>query len=145
MRLTVLKIGRISYPEIRALAAMYEERLGPFAKVDAIEVKDEAAALKLLKRPLAEHPLIALDERGKVFSSPELAETLRRMTDDPAVKSVTFLIGGPMGLSEGLRRDARITWSLSKATFTSDMAWLLVWEQIYRAYNILKGTGYHHE
>lgn len=145
MRLTVLKIGRVSYPEIRTLAAMYEERLGPFVKVESVEVKDEAAAIKLLKRPASEHPVIALDERGKVFSSPELAENIRRLTDDPGVKSVTFLIGGPMGLSEGLRRDARITWSLSKATFTSDMAWLFVWEQIYRAYNILKGTGYHHE
>ena len=145
MRVIVLKIGRVAYPEIRTLAAMYQERLGPFAKVEGHEVKDEAQALKLLRRPAAEHPVIALDERGRPLSSPELAEHLRRLTDDPGVKSVTFLVGGPMGLPDAIRKEARLLLSLSKATLTSDLAWLVLWEQLYRSYNILKGTSYHHD
>lgn len=145
MRVTVLKIGRVAYPEIRELAAMYEERLAPFAKVENVEAKDEAAALKLIKRPTSEHALIALDERGRELTSVEFAASLRKFTDDPGIKSVTFLVGGPMGLPTEIKKEARLLLSLSKATFTSDLAWLFLWEQIYRGYNILKGTGYHHD
>lgn len=145
MRLQVVKIGRVAYPELKALAAMYQERLGPFAKVDGVEAKDEAQALKLFKRPASEHPVIMLDEKGKEWSSPELAQKLQKWTDDPGVKTLTLVVGGPLGLSDALKKEAQGFWSLSRATLTSDMAWLLVWEQLYRAYNIIKGTGYHHE
>lgn len=145
MRVTVVKIGRVAYPEIKALAAMYEQRLVPFAKVEGVEAKDLAQATKLLRRPFSEHPVIALDERGKELTSVAFAETLRRLSDDPGIKSVSFLVGGPMGLPAEIKREARLVLSLAKGTTTSDLAWLLLWEQLYRAYNILKGTDYHHE
>ncbi len=145
MKIQLLKIGRIAYPEIKQLVAMYAERLVPFARVDLVEAKDDSAAIKLLRRSTSDHAVINLDERGLRWTSPELAARIQTWTDDPAVKSLTFVIGGPMGLSPELRALATVTWSLSPATLTSDMAWLLVWEQIYRAFNILKGTAYHHD
>lgn len=141
----ILKIGRIAYPEIRSLAQIYEERLTAFGKVQNLEVKDDAAAWKQLKGQSSDHRTILLDERGSHWTSPELAHQVRSMSDDPAIKSLTFLIAGPMGPSPEIRSLFRHTWSLSKATLTSDMAWLLVWEQLYRAFSILKGTGYHHD
>lgn len=145
MRLRIVKIGRVAYPELRTLARMYEERLAPFCKIEGLELKDESGLERLLQKPASEHPLVLLDERGREWRSKELAAELQRRIDDPGIKSLTFVIGGPLGLSAALRREAQVTWSLSKATLTSDMAWLLVWEQVYRGFNILKGTGYHHE
>ena len=148
MKVRVIKIGRIAYPEIRTLAAVYQERLPPLANlanVDSIEAKDETGLARYLLKPASEHPLVVLDERGQELSSRELASKIQGWTDNPAVKSLTFLIGGPMGLSEELRHSAAFKLSLSRATFTSDLAWLLLWEQLYRAYNITRGTNYHHD
>lgn len=145
LRLRVIKIGKVAYDEIRDLAAMYEERLSPFAKVENVELKDEAQLDRLLLLPKSDHPVVLMDERGKVRTSVEFAQQIQRWTDDPQVKTLTFVIAGPMGPSPELRARASATFSLSPATFTSDLAWLLLWEQIYRGYNILRGTGYHHD
>jgi 23S rRNA (pseudouridine1915-N3)-methyltransferase len=145
LRLRVIKIGKVAYDEIRSLASMYEERMAPFARIESIEIKDEDQLTRLLLAPASDHPLILLDERGKVRTSREFAQSLQKWTDDPQVKTLTFVIGGPMGASPELKARAAQTFSLSPATFTSDLAWLLLWEQIYRGYNILRGTGYHHD
>lgn len=145
MRLRVIKIGKIAYDEIRTLAAMYEQRLAPFAKVENVEIKEEEQLSRLLLAPRSDHPVVLMDERGKARSSQEFAQSLQKWTDDPQVKSLTFVVGGPLGASPELRAKASATFSLSPATFTSDLAWLLLWEQIYRGYNILRGTGYHHD
>lgn len=145
MKISVLKIGRIAYQEIRNLAEIYRERLAPFIKVQHLEGKDDASAAKYLKSLSSGHRAILLDERGPLWTSVEFAERIRHLSDDPSVKSLTFVIAGPMGPSGEIRKICLDTWSLSKATLTSDMAWLLVWEQMYRAYSILRGTGYHHD
>ncbi len=145
MKISILKVGRIAYPEIRILAGIYEERLKPFSKLQGIDVKDDAAAIKFLRALSPGHRILLLDERGPLWTSPQLAQNIRSLSDDPSVKSLTFVIAGPMGPTPELRSMFHETWSLSKATLTSDMAWLLVWEQIYRAFSILKGTGYHHD
>lgn len=138
----MIKIGRIAYPELRELAKVYLERLKSFVKIECEEIKDPAS-FSAAKKPGT--VLVALDERGKQWRSKEFASQLLRWQDDPAVKEVQFLIGDPMGHSESVRAQANATWSLSKATFTSDLSWLLCLEQLYRGYSILKNTGYHHE
>lgn len=145
MKLTVIKIGRVAYGEYRTLVDVYAKRLKTFAPIEGKELKTEAELIRLLKEPASEHPLILLDETGVLLTSPGLADKLRKYTDDPGVKSLTFVIGDPMGHSAELKKRAQLTWSMSPAVLTSDMAWLFCWEQIYRAYNIIKGTGYHHE
>lgn len=146
MKIEIVKIGRVAYPEIRSLVEVYKDRLAPFAKVEDVEFKDEASFQKsAFKKSDPGRLLVALDERGQEWTSRQLSEQLRRWTDDPQVKTLTFFIGGPMGLDPALKKEARCNWALSKATFTSDMAWLLCWEQLYRAHTILKGTGYHHD
>ena len=147
MKVRVIKLGRIAYPEIRQLGEMFIKRSAPLARpvqIESLELKEDASIEAVLEKPANNHPLIALDEGGREWSSVGLATHLRQMFDDPAIKSITFLVGAPHGLTEDQRLRAKAIWSLSKVTMTSDMAWLLLWEQIYRSLNIQKGTGYHH-
>ena len=147
MKLRVIKMGRIAYPEIRQMGEMFIKRSGPLARpiqIEQVELKEDANLELHLEKPSSDHPVIALDEGGQQWTSVEFADKLRRQIDDPGVKSLTFLIGAPFGLTAEQRKLARQCWSLSKVTMTSDMAWLLLWEQIYRSLNIHKGTGYHH-
>lgn len=144
MRIAIAKIGRVAYPEITGLAGVYLERLGGFLKVESVELKDTAALLRRFP-PSADHPWVLLDERGKEWTSKELAAQLKGWSDDPAVKSLTFVIGGPMGVDAETKRSAKTAWALSRGTLTSDLSWLICLEQLYRAYSILKNTGYHHE
>lgn len=142
MRIRITKLGRVAYPELRELARVYLDRLRSVVKIECEEIKDPAS-ISAARKPGT--LLIVLDERGKEWSSKELAAQLQKWQDDPGVKEVHFLIGDPMGLPPAIRDEARGAWSLSKATFTSDMSWLLCLEQLYRGYSILKNTGYHHE
>jgi 23S rRNA (pseudouridine1915-N3)-methyltransferase len=147
LKVRVLKLGRIAHPEIKQLGEMFIKRTIPLARpvqVENVELKEDAAIDAFLAKPAGEHPLIALDEAGQEWTSVEFAGRLRNYFDDPGIKSLSFLIGAPHGLSQAQRLQAKAIWSLSKVTMTSDMAWLLLWEQIYRAINIHKGTGYHH-
>ncbi len=124
---------------------MYQSRLKAFGKFEKLELKDDADLSKYLLSPKSEHPIIALDERGQEWSSMQFSQVIVKLRDDPGIKSLTFVIGGPHGLTDEFRKDAKEVWRFSKLTFTSDLAWLLLWEQMYRAQNIIAGTGYHHE
>ena len=120
---------------------MYRQRLAPMVKVEDIVLKDE----KDLPAMSGTDILVLLDETGNNWSSKDLAGKIATWQQRGTIKSVAFLIGGPYGVSQEVKHAATETWSLSRATFQGDIAWALVWEQIYRAYSIIKGTGYHHE
>jgi 23S rRNA (pseudouridine1915-N3)-methyltransferase len=86
--------------------------------------------------------VVALAPAGQQLSSEELADLLCRW-EDQGVREVAFLIGGPTGLAPELIHKADYVLSLSRMTFTHEMARLLVLEQLYRAFSIKAGTGYH--
>ncbi|MFZ5774591.1 MAG: 23S rRNA (pseudouridine(1915)-N(3))-methyltransferase RlmH, partial [Thermodesulfobacteriota bacterium] len=85
---------------------------------------------------------VALAPDGRQFASEELAALLGRWGDQ-GVREVAFLIGGPCGLPARLVREADLALSLSRMTFTHEMARLLLLEQLYRAFSIRAGSGYH--
>lgn len=85
---------------------------------------------------------VAMDERGELLSSGELAGRLRRW-EDAAVPHVVFVVGGDRGLDRNLVEAADETLSLSPLTFPHQLARLIVWEQLYRAVDILSGGRYH--
>ncbi|RMD87479.1 MAG: 23S rRNA (pseudouridine(1915)-N(3))-methyltransferase RlmH, partial [Calditrichaeota bacterium] len=86
--------------------------------------------------------LIILDKRGKQISSEALAQFLqKKMTQ--GVRSLTFVIGGSLGFSEDFLKNAHLVLSLSKMTFPHEMAKVILLEQLYRAFSILKGEKYH--
>ena len=101
-----------------------------------------------IKRLIKEHypsaDVILLDERGKQYSSMELAKVLQDKISYIG-KDITFVIGGAYGFSQAVydRADSKI--SLSKMTFSHQMVRAIFVEQIYRAFTIMRGEPYHHE
>ncbi len=158
MKIQVLKIGRPAHQAYADLVDVYIKRLKPVWKVEDITLKAQAHQERSGKEIYARlgwsalgtktdpgQTVVVLDERGQGLSSPELAQFMQKQMNQGICKTLSFVIGGPFGLSEDLRKSADVVWSLSPAVFPSDLAWLAVWEQLYRASSIIKGTGYHHE
>ncbi len=137
VKIRILKVGRPKTQEARSLAEEYQKRLRPFVSIECLELKP--------KQVLPEGHLIVLDERGKEWTSHELSTQVRKWMDNPQIKILNFLIGGPYGIDETTRDDAFAIWSLAKGTLPSDLAWIVASEQLYRAFTILKGMPYHHE
>ena len=84
------------------------------------------------------------DERGTSYSSPEFAGFIGKKMM-AGLKELVFVVGGPYGFSENVYEKAESKISLSKMTFSHQLARLLCVEQIYRAFTIIKGEPYHHE
>jgi len=89
------------------------------------------------------HRVVALDERGRQWSTPELAERLETWMREE--HGVCFLVGGPDGLDEACRQAARDTWSLSRLTLPHPLVRALLAEQLYRAWTITQNHPYHRE
>jgi 23S rRNA (pseudouridine1915-N3)-methyltransferase len=87
--------------------------------------------------------LVALDERGKSFSSVQLSEFLQSRANE-STKQVIFLIGGAYGLDPSVLQRANLKWSLSSLTFPHQLVRLILAEQVYRACSILRNEKYHH-
>lgn len=103
--------------------------------------KQEAkAVMQLLEK---DDVLILLDERGKQYSSPEVAQLLQQQANESA-KRLVFLIGGAFGVDEEVKKRANITWGLSKLVFPHMLVRLILTEQVYRACTILRNEKYHH-
>lgn len=85
--------------------------------------------------------MVVLDEKGKSFSSQLLAEKLNHWQQD--AKKLVFVIGGPTGLSDAVKKQAQLKWSLSDLTFPHKLVLILLIEQLYRAYSIQHNHPYH--
>ena len=132
----------------------YVSRLRRYTEVNIVLVKekrrpnqDETALVAWQGEQLlfAVRPgclLVALDSGGEALSSPELASLISRW-EERGVKSVQYLLGGPLGLAAAVLTRADFCLSLSKMTFTHDMARLILLEQLYRAHTIKAGEKYH--
>lgn len=90
--------------------------------------------------PPGAHP-VALDLAGKSWSTPELAQNLRRWQENG--KPVALLVGGPEGLAEAVKVQAKESWSLSALTFPHPLVRVMVAEQLYRAWSLLHNHPYH--
>jgi 23S rRNA (pseudouridine1915-N3)-methyltransferase len=144
VKLTIAWIGKTKNPAIQSLTNEYLKRLLQYAETEGITLKDEAALLKLCGRNGhgTRRRLVILDSRGKQLSSEELAEFIRAHQDrNPA--PLVFAIGSADGFSEDLRRQADFTLSLGKMTLAHELARIVLLEQTYRAFTILKGHPYH--
>ncbi len=111
------------------------------AKEDTARQQNEEGQILLGSVPQSAK-VVALAPLGRQLSSEELADLLCRW-EDQGVREIAFVIGGPTGLAPELVQKADYVLSLSRMTFTHEMARLLVLEQLYRAFSIKAGTGYH--
>ncbi len=103
----------------------------------------KAEAVTILQQLQKDDHLILLDERGKQFSSPELAQWLQQRANE-STKRIVFLIGGAYGVDGTVMKRADHTWSLSKLVFPHMLVRLILAEQVYRACTILRNEKYHH-
>ena len=105
------------------------------------EVLQAKEAELLLSAIRPQESIIALDECGDTFTTASLAEQLKKLCDHG--KSISFLIGGPDGLSPSIKEKAAYTWSLSKLTLPHPLVRVVLIEQLYRAYSLLNKHPYH--
>ena len=153
MKLRLIWVGKSQESWVRAGIDEYAARVRRYAPFEIVEVKEEKGATPELQR-LREGEriekllpkngrLILLDETGEQFTSPAFAELLGRYRDN-STPELLFAVGGAYGFSGELRKRADRTISLSKMTFTHQMIRPFFIEQLYRAFTILNGEGYHH-
>jgi 23S rRNA (pseudouridine1915-N3)-methyltransferase len=144
MKIKVAWIGKTKEPAIQALTEEYLKRISRYADVAGVALKDEAAIFSLAageKQQKDRHTLVILDSRGKQFSSEELAAFLER--EQVNATPLLFAIGGSDGFSEEARRQARFALSLGRMTLPHELARVVLLEQLYRAFTILKHHPYH--
>jgi len=137
-KIKVITIGKIKEKYLIEGINEFKKRLQRFCNIEIIELKDlglEKEAEKIL--PYIKSKTFVLDAKGKSFSSEEFAELLKKEE-----RELTFVIGGPEGISEKIKRNANLI-SLSKMTFLHEMTRLILLEQIYRAYTIIHRMPYH--
>jgi len=144
--LTSIAVGRIKSKPLASLCADFAERLSRQGKFEAIELKDntvesegERILQALSKRKGAR--VYALAEEGSCYTSTEFAKELEQLQGRPAI----FVVGSAYGLSESVKTRADRLLSLSRFTFTHEIARMLLYEQLYRAVSINAGSNYHHE
>ena len=155
-RISVLCPGSPDRGPVEELVDTYKLRLKPYAKLEEIWVKEtpfrkpeDAARVREAEKEafLARIPkgafVVALTEEGKTFDSPTFAKTLDRFAEGGA-RPIAFLVGGPLGLSRELIKEADASLSLSPLTFPHNIARALLLEQLYRAGTILAGKTYHY-
>lgn len=156
MKLTVVCMGKTRERFIQAGIAKYLGFLKHYAEGEVRELKEEKIhdlkdapriRKKEAERIFAAIPaaalLVALDERGQEFTSHEFAAFLNKSLESGA-KDIVFVIGGAMGLDESVTDRAHKTMAMSRWTLTHEMARLVLLEQLYRAFTIIKGKTYHY-
>jgi 23S rRNA (pseudouridine1915-N3)-methyltransferase len=118
----------------------------PLAKRSRNAVTDKLRAAEgraLLAAVPAEYRVVALDERGRQWSTAELAGQLENWMRDE--RGVSFLVGGPDGLAEECRERAQDVWALGRLTLPHPMVRAILAEQLYRAWTITQNHPYHRE
>ena len=147
MKINLVTIGKLKEKFLVEGVEEYLRRIKNFAKVDVREISECRTVDEEGKKLLAQVPrdsfLIVLDVAGVELTSEQLAEKISALTLR-GVSDITFLIGGAFGLSDEVRQAANFRLSLSKMTFTHQMARLIIVEQIYRAFKINRGEPYHY-
>jgi 23S rRNA (pseudouridine1915-N3)-methyltransferase len=143
MKVTVAAVGRLKEPYLVAAEDEYRKRLRPYCTLAVHEARDEAALLAAL--PAGAH-LYAFDERGELLTSAGFAETvLGHEQQHGGGASVVFAIGGPDGHGDALRGRARRLIAFGRLTVAHRLVRILVLEQLYRGFKILRGEPYHRE
>ena len=143
MLLKLVFVGKLKDRAMQARCDEFAKWLSPYAKLEIVELPDSNVAkegqaiLKALEKE-RNSAVVVLSEEGREFTSAQFAEKLGSFD-----RKAVFVIGGPYGLAPEVKAQAELLWSLSKLTFTHELARLLLMEQLFRATNILHGGSYH--
>ncbi len=135
------KPGKDKSSAIAALTADYLKRLARYIPVETSELPSEASLFKSIEKGTRPF-LILLDSRGKLMSSEELAQLIDSH-QTRGTQQLLFAVGGADGFSAEARKAASFQLSLGKMTLPHELARVILLEQLYRAFTILKGHPYH--
>ena len=154
MRIHLVFVGRTAFPDIESAIDRYVKRLGHYCRVEIHYIKGEKICAgvgdqlvrdreseRILKLTGRDAHLVICDQSGLELDSVGLSKLLERLILS-AVSDIWMIVGGPVGVSGKLLENAREVLSLSKMTFPHDLARLMLVEQLYRAFTILKGEPY---
>ena len=140
MKLRVAWIGKTKERAIQSLTLDYLKRLSRYTPTESVELASEAALEKQLDRP--GQMFVALDGAGKQMSSEDLAQLLADH-QNRGTQSLLFAIGPADGWSEQILKRASVKLSLGRMTLPHELARVVLLEQLYRGFTILKGHPYH--
>jgi len=152
VKIKIAWIGRTKEPAIQSLTDEYLKRISRYAQVEGLLLRDEEALLQMCGRATPAKPgktinagkstLVLMDSRGKQYSSEEFARFLGEYQDRNPLPLV-FAVGPADGFSETAIGAAQHTISLGPMTLAHELARVVLLEQVYRAFTILKGHPYH--
>ena len=158
MNISIISVGKLKEKYLKSGIEEYTKRLGSYTKINEIEVADEKAPeqlsdadMEIVKKKEAERILakiapdayvIALAIDGKMKTSEQLAKDIESLMTYGRSK-IVFVIGGSLGLHDEVLKRADEKLSFSKMTFPHQLMKLILVEQVYRAFRIMKGETYH--
>jgi len=145
LKLKIAWIGKTKEAAIAALTEEYLKRISRYVPVQGVTVRDQTDLLGKFgpgAKGAGKSTLVLMDSRGKEFTSEQFAKFLGDYQDRNPVPLV-FAVGGADGFSEATRSSAQHVISMGKITLAHELARLVVLEQVYRAFTILKGHPYH--
>jgi len=150
VKIKIAWIGKTREPAMQTLSDEYLRRIARYVPVEGVALRDEPALLHLCardgkakgKQSFSKSTLIVLDPQGKQFLSEEFARFLGDYQDRNSLPLI-LAVGPADGFSEEVQKAAQLKVSLGKMTLAHELARVVLLEQIYRAFTILKGHPYH--
>jgi 23S rRNA (pseudouridine1915-N3)-methyltransferase len=151
VKIKIAWVGKTKEPAIQALTDEYLTRIARYVPVEGLALRDEAALLEMCGRAgrgkagkpaSGKSTLVLMDSRGKQLSSEEFAHFLREYQERNPLP-VIFAVGTADGFSDTARAAAQHIISLGRITLAHELARVVLLEQVYRAFTILKGHPYH--
>jgi 23S rRNA (pseudouridine1915-N3)-methyltransferase len=142
VKLKIVWIGKTKSAAIQALTAEYLQRLSHYGDIEGSELASEEALLKLVGSSKATPTLVLLDQRGRQLTSEELAEMLEAH-QVRGTQSLIFAVGPADGFTQPARHAANLVLSLGAMTLAHELARVVLLEQLYRGFTIIKGQPYH--
>ena len=156
MKLSILAVGTRMPGWVEEGFAEYQKRMPREARIELTEIKPEkrdggktaeqvmaAEAMRIIAALPKGCLRVALDERGKSFTSLQLAERLKEWL--ASGRDVALIVGGADGLAPEIKQDCDLLWSLSTLTLPHPLVRIVLAEQLYRAMSILQNHPYHRE
>ncbi|MBU5294433.1 23S rRNA (pseudouridine(1915)-N(3))-methyltransferase RlmH [Anaerosalibacter bizertensis] len=158
MNIIIIGVGKIKEKFMQEGIKEYSKRLSRYCKLKILEVADESTpenlsekGIEIIKEKEGKRILskisnnsyiISLDIKGKNFSSEEFSKKIEDIALG-GTNDITFIIGGSLGLSEEILNKSNLKLSFSKMTFPHQLMRMILLEQIYRGFRIMKGEPYH--
>ncbi|SIS55325.1 23S rRNA (pseudouridine(1915)-N(3))-methyltransferase RlmH [Salimicrobium flavidum] len=158
MKISIISVGKLKEKYLKQGIEEYTKRLGPYAKTEIIEVSDEKAPENLSEAQMEEVKqkegerilakisqdayVITLEIEGRQLTSEKLASHIDNLMTYGSSK-IVFVIGGSLGISKEVQERSDYALSFSKMTFPHQMMRLMLLEQVYRAFRIIKNEPYH--